>query len=83
MKKIKPEHFEKLKAAIAPLDTEDNRQFYRDGKCDSFDKVKDLNRRYRWDLLFSSKSSNLIIEIYDYANDKHIDTALREIVKEL
>ena len=40
--------------------------------------------RYRWDCLYSSPSnirSNVISKIYEYANDDHIDTALRKITK--
>jgi hypothetical protein len=46
----------------------------------------DLNKRFRWDLLYSvtySKRSEVINNIYTYANDIHIDTALKTIVREL
>lgn len=45
------------------------------------DKVKDLNKRYRWDLLWLLKLD--LTEIYKYANDSHIDTVLRKLVRPL
>lgn len=36
------------------------------------------SKRYRWDLLWLSRFE--VVELYDYLNDDHIDTALRKIV---
>lgn len=47
-------------------------------------RVKDVNKRYRWDILFavpSSRRNPIMNRLYAYANDEHIDTALRAIVK--
>lgn len=47
-------------------------------------KVADWERRYRWDLLHASGLTPWICtELYPYANDAHIDTALKAIMKEL
>lgn len=83
--KIKPEHLAAMKEAISPLDTAERRQAYRDGNFPRADKVKDLNKRYRWDLLWAADFTRLIIasDVYTYANDTHIDTALRSIVPKL
>lgn len=82
--KVTKEHFDQLQNRISQLDTEEVRQVYRDGKFPRADQVKDLNKRYRWDLLWASGLSALITEMYDQGvNDSHIDTALRKIVKEL
>lgn len=81
--KITEDHFNQLKVSIDPNNTEDRRQRYRDKDFRNSASVKDLDKRYRWDLLYLSVSAHIINEIYLYANDDHIDTALRRIVKPL
>lgn len=81
--KITEDHFEQLKVSIDPNNTEDRRQRYRTKDFRNSANVKDLDKRYRWDLLYLSVSPHIINEIYLYANDDHIDTALRNIVKPL
>lgn len=47
-------------------------------------RVKDFNMRLRWDWFNAAvKCSWTCAEIYPYASDSHIDTALRSIVSEL
>lgn len=49
-------------------------------------RVKDYNIRFRWDLFWAIprvKSQPIVESIYTYANDDHIDTALKHIVKDL
>lgn len=77
--KIKPEHFAQMKDAIAGIPAEKvaaHRQFIlNEGKA------KDVEMRLRWDLLHSALGSRWICDnLYPYANDDHIDTALRNIV---
>jgi hypothetical protein len=73
---------EAWKAAIEPLDTEEARAAYRAGNFPRADRVKDLNKRYRWDLAHAAKLN--LIALYDVGcNDTHIDTALRNIVPAL
>lgn len=88
--KITKEDFEKLRAAISPLDTPQERERYLLGKIPRADSVKDLDKRYRWDLLYRSGLKigdgvgvNGDINLYAYLNDEHIDTALRSIVPPL
>lgn len=82
--KIKQEHFNQIKSAIEPLDTEAVRSNYRAGNFPRSDKVKDLNMRYRWDLFWAAGCSSFLNDMYDDGlKDSHIDTALRKIVKEL
>ena len=48
------------------------------------DRVKDVDKRYRWDLLWAIDQERrypLLDGLYRYLNDSHIDTALRRIVK--
>lgn len=83
--KITPEHLEELRKAVTPLDTPERRERYRQaGLADM-----DLNKRYRWDLLYGSKlkigdgRGMSGLPLYAYLDDTHIDTALRRIVKSL
>ena len=78
MSKINGELLAGLRAAIVPLDTTERRVDYANGNFPRADKVKDLDRRYRWDLLRHSGASRLIPA--GVFADSHIDTALRSIV---
>jgi hypothetical protein len=84
--KMKPEHFARLEALVKPLDTWWRRNKYSKLDFPYADKCKDLNRRYRWDLLWSVEHgtrTQLFDELYEYLNDTHIDTALKNIVPPL
>lgn len=77
--KIKPEHFEYIKAAIANLDPEKVAAHKEALKGDS--RVRDLDKRFRWDCLHATVPSRWVCDnLYPYMNDDHIDTALRKIV---
>lgn len=72
--KIKPEHLKVLSDKLKPLDTEELRAKYR---------AQGLTpRRYRWDLTYAlpAMSQWLCDHIYCYADDGHIDTALRTVI---
>lgn len=75
----------RLHAAISPLDTEQRRERYRAGDFYNADKVKDLNKRYRWDLLWlATDGTDIVDAVYAQgANDNHLDTVLRRIVAPL
>ena len=74
--KITTEHLDYMRAAIEPHDTEERRATYKaQGMSD---------RRYRWDLSYKAGlSAWMASTVYQYANDEHIDTALRAIVAPL
>ena len=81
--KITPEHYAFIKDAIQNKFTvslvKDHRTF-----IEAENKAKDVEKRLRWDLLWLSVTSAWICaNIYKYAADPHIDTALKQIVKEL
>lgn len=84
--KITDEHLAALRAAIVPCDTPERREAYLRGDFHNADRVKDLDMRYRWDLLYASglKIGDGVgmegLPLYGYLNDDHIDTALRSIV---
>lgn len=49
-------------------------------------RVKDINVRLRWDLMYLIPRLNrvaLFDEFYEYLHDEHIDTALKQIIKNL
>lgn len=72
----------RMREAITPHDTETLRHKYRNGDFPRAELVKDLNKRYRWDL--ARMSGFRVWEAYDEGlNDSHIDTALRSIVPAL
>ena len=52
-------------------------------KCES-KQPKDLAMRIRWDLFYASGISQFVCKnVYSYANDDHIDTILKMIMKEI
>jgi len=72
--KIQPEHCEKLRAAVVPLDTPERRLRYKGLSSE----------RYRWDLTYDAKLSYWFCDVlYKYLSDSHINTALIKIVPEL
>lgn len=80
--KIKPEHLAYMEAAISKIPANKvaaHRQFIvNEGKA------QDVEKRLRWDLSYYAGLSAWISDnIYPYANDEHIDTALRSIVGKL
>jgi len=79
--KVTKEHVAAIRDLIEPLDTEETRQRYRDGDFPRAELTRDLNRRYRWDLMWAARA-NLVLHDADY-NDSHIDTALRSVVPPL
>ena len=82
--KIKREHYEILLSGLGQaLHTIDPDRHLGELLLD--DRVGNVAKRFRWDLLhISSISSRWIIDnIYPYANDDHLDTALRKAITEL
>lgn len=70
--KIQADHVEFIKNSINDFNTPEALKYYRDqGLSD---------RRYRWDLLYKAGLSKWLCDnIYQYANDDHIDTVLRKL----
>jgi hypothetical protein len=85
--KMKPEHFEALRAAISEADTPAIRENYRKGQFPRSEQSHDKDKRYRWDLFGYAMRYELpkgyMSVLYAYLDDTHIDTALRNIVKPL
>ena len=78
--KIKPEHYAHMRDAIkraAP--TINTRAHYVENRVGN-----DPEKRYRWDLAYAAELSAWIGDnVYPYADDTHVDTALRSIVTDL
>jgi len=80
--KIKKEHYTYIKSAIEALPVDKLLAHKEALKFD--DRIKDLDKRFRWDCLHAViKSSWICDNLYPYMDDTHIETALRSIVKEL
>lgn len=85
MMKMSAEHVTALTGLITPLDTPAARTRYRTGDIPRADRVRDLDKRYRWDLFYLATAGRweLRNSLAEYLNDSHIDTALRHIVSPL
>lgn len=87
--KMRPEHFAELAAAINPHDTAERRAQYRARNFRHADRCRDVNKRYRWDLMYASGikigdgKGMSGLPLYEYLDDDQIDTALRRIVPDL
>ena len=84
--KIKPEHYAAIlsgmQAAVDRLGRDHVAKYQHDLR--TVPHVGDPAKRFRWDLF---RAAGLITwscdTLYPYANDTHIDTALRSVVREL
>jgi len=80
--KIKPEHFEHLKTEInKTLEKYPNIvEEYENGNFARAEKVKDLQKRFCFDLSYGSGLNRFICDtLYTYINDDHLYTALKKI----
>lgn len=81
--KITGEHYAHMKAAIAEVCQRINPVDYR-AQIITEGKAKDPDKRVRWDYAYAAKLSRFFCDhVYSYADDSHIDTALRAIMKDL
>jgi hypothetical protein len=82
MKMIK-EHFEQLQSMVTS-------QLQRLGSLEPYlvsyqQSGGDWKKRFRWDILYTipyELRQDWFNAVYQYANDDHIDTALRKIMKD-
>lgn len=84
--KIKPEHYAQLAALVrVGLTRIPSAQAYA-ARHESIPRIalaKDPAKRHRWDALYAAGADEVLSDIYRYANDEHIDTALRAIVRRI
>ena len=84
--KIKPEHFQHLKTEINVILSKYDRlvEEYETGQFPRSEKVKDLQRRFCFDVLFGAGLSRWVSDnLYPYMNDDHLYTALKAICPKL
>jgi predicted TIM-barrel enzyme len=83
--KITTEHYSKLGKAIKETLDNHNKDnalvnAYEAGQFNRSDKVKDLQRRFCFDVLYGSGLQSWVCsELYSYLDDNHIYTALKSI----
>ena len=82
--KMKTEHYDYIKHEIDNLFKRYNKENlineYSKGLFPKSDRVKDLQERFCFDLVFRAGLSKYFCEnLYSYLNDKHIYTALKKI----
>jgi hypothetical protein len=83
--KISTEHYEKLSTVINEVLSVHNGDgelvaCYESGKFARADKVKDLQKRFCFDVLYGSGLQSFVCkELYEYLDDTHIYTALKSI----
>ena len=81
--KIKADHYEHMKQAIAAVWTKEKHEAHRTFIINE-GKAKDVEKRLRWDWSYYAQlTAYLCDHVYPYADDNHVDTALRAIIKEL
>jgi hypothetical protein len=81
--KITQQHFDHMKSAIALIWTREKHDAHRQFIVNE-GKAKDVEKRLRHDWSYFAKLSPWICDnLYAYADDTHIDTALKRAIKEL
>ena len=77
--KLDRDTFDRLRAAIEPLDTAERRAAYTPPAS-----VRDRDKAYRWRLFHTATDTGAVsYRITDGYHDDHVDTALRRIVPPL
>ena len=86
--KIKPDDFKMLELMINDAfkrlgGKESVIERYETGQFSRADRVKDLQKRFRFDMFYHAVVGfKFCSDLYDYLNDNHIDTALKKIVSQ-
>ncbi len=84
--KITQSHLGQLRALMARGITRIPTAAEYDARSQAIPRIgqtKDPAKRHRWDALYAAGAGEWINDVYKYANDEHIDTALKAVVKEL
>jgi len=85
--KVKKHDYNELRDAIHNRVNELTREKIKEHKMSLINSnTGDISKKFRWNLLWavSFPVRQVIVDrIYQYANDNHIDTALKSIIKEL
>ena len=79
--KMTAEHYKFIKSRIN-YEKKDVLKYKQSLKSDP--RVKDIDKRLRWDLFNMAIPVTWVCDnLYSYLDDNHIDTALKKIMKEL
>lgn len=80
--KIQPQHLEFMRQAVAGVlaNHPDLVRDYETGNFPSSDKVKDLQKRFCFDVMHGAGLTGFVCKVlYNYVNDDHVYTALKSI----
>lgn len=84
---IKSEHYNHMKLMISLLPAKiinEAKAYLATINVNDRTKIKDKDTFFRWHLSHKAQLTKYICDnIYTYADDSHIDTALKKIIKEL
>jgi len=70
-----------VRDAVAPFDTAELRAKYAARQIPRANTVRDISKRYRWDLYYLAISGGrLSYDTLRGLNDSHVDTVLRAVV---
>lgn len=78
--KIKGQDFDRLAERVRQFDTPESRARYLARDFPRSDVVKDLNKRYRYDLFYAARGYDGMPDAY---TDAHYYSALKKIVPDL
>lgn len=78
--KMKPEHYEQLKAQLLPLVPSFPALL---ATLQQNPKIKDVRLALAWAAVSGPRLNWVCSTLYPYLNDSHIDTALRRILAEI
>lgn len=84
--KIKPEHLDFLKSACMEVLAENPEvvQRYEEGRFVRSEKVKDLQKRFAFDILHAAKIQDFVIgKLYPYMNDDNLYSALKSFLPKI
>jgi hypothetical protein len=73
---------EQIAKLIEPHDTNERRASYINGNIQRYELVKDINRRYRFDLYYALSAWRAIPDGFEYT-DEHLYTALKTFIPDL
>lgn len=80
--KISDDHFNRLQVAVNRVleNNPDIVERYQRGDFPRAQAVKVLQKRFCFDVLYAANTYDLVREIYEYADDDHIYSALKAIL---
>ena len=79
--KISKDHLDYINVQLNCLGYKQYISMYQTGQFHNANKVKDLNKRFRWDMFnLAGLGSFACRELYDYLDDRHIDSALKSLI---